>query len=32
LKPERFQQLYEIAIKLTGVSDSSLPKFPLLNL
>ena len=32
VKAERFQQLYEIVIKLTGVSDSSLPKFPTLNL
>jgi CRISPR-associated protein (TIGR02710 family) len=32
LKPERFQQLHEIVIKLTGVGDSSLPKFPVLNL
>ncbi len=32
IKPERFQQLIEIVIKLTGVSDSSLPKFPVLNL
>jgi len=32
LKPERFQQLYEIASKLTGVSESSLPKFPVLVL
>jgi hypothetical protein len=32
LKPERFQQLHEIVIKLTGVNDASLPKFPVLNL
>jgi len=32
IKPERFQQLYEIVIKLTGVSDSSLPAFPRLAL
>lgn len=32
VKPERFQQLYEIVIRLTGVSDNSLPKFPVLNL
>ncbi|MGH7261548.1 MAG: TIGR02710 family CRISPR-associated CARF protein, partial [Nitrospiraceae bacterium] len=32
IKPERFQQLYEIVVKLTGVSDSSLPAFPRLNL
>jgi len=32
IKPERVQQLYEIVVKLTGVSESSLPKFPVLNL
>jgi CRISPR-associated protein (TIGR02710 family) len=32
IKPERFQQLYEIVVKLTDVSDTSLPKFPVLNL
>lgn len=32
IKPERFQQLYEIVVKLTGVSDASLPAFPKLNL
>ena len=32
LKPERYQQLSEIVIKLTGVSDTSLPKFPALSL
>ncbi len=32
IKPERFQQLYEIVVKLTGVSDTSLPKFPALVL
>ncbi len=32
LKPERFQQLYDIVVKLTGVQDVSLPKFPVLNL
>jgi len=32
IKPERFQQLYEIVVKLTGVSDSSLPQFPTLSL
>ena len=31
VKMERFQQLYEIVFKLTGVADTSLPKFPLLN-
>ena len=32
VKPERFQQLYEIVMKLTGVSEASLPKFPALAL
>jgi CRISPR-associated protein (TIGR02710 family) len=32
IKAERFQQLYEIVIKLTGVPDTSLPKFPTLSL
>ena len=32
LKPERFQQLYDVVVKLTGVSDSSLPIFPRPNL
>lgn len=32
IKPERFQQLHEIVIKLTGVGDSSLPQFPNLRL
>jgi CRISPR-associated protein (TIGR02710 family) len=32
IKPERFQQLHEIVIKLTGVSETSMPKFPVLNL
>ncbi len=32
VKAERFHQLYDIVIKLTGVSDSSLPKFPTLVL
>jgi CRISPR-associated protein (TIGR02710 family) len=32
VKPERFQQLYEIVAKLTNVSDTSLPKFPALVL
>jgi len=32
VKPERFHQLYELVIKLTGVSETSLPKFPVLNL
>jgi len=32
VKPERFQQLYDIVVKLTGINEASLPKFPLLNL
>jgi CRISPR-associated protein (TIGR02710 family) len=32
IKPERFNQLCEIVVKLTGVSDVSLPRFPVLNL
>ena len=32
IKPERFQQLYEIVVKLTNVGDTSLPKFPVLAL
>lgn len=32
VNPERVQQLYEIVVKLTGVSEASLPKFPTLSL
>ena len=32
VKAERVQQLYDIVLKLTGVSESFLPKFPTLNL
>jgi CRISPR-associated protein (TIGR02710 family) len=32
LKPERFQQLFEVVMKLTGVNSVSLPAFPVLNL
>lgn len=32
VKPERVQQLYEVVVKLSGVSDTSLPKFPVLSL
>ena len=32
LKPERFQQLFEIVMKLTGVNSVSLPVFPVLGL
>ena len=31
IKPERVQQLYDVIIKLSGVSETSLPKFPVLN-
>lgn len=31
VKPERFHQLYEIVMKLVGVPETSLPKFPVLN-
>ena len=30
IKAERVQQLYDVVVKLTGVQDSSLPKFPTL--
>ena len=32
IKAERVQQLSDVVMKLTGVSESSLPKFPILNL
>lgn len=32
VKAERVHQLYDIAVKLTGVAETSLPKFPVLNL
>jgi CRISPR-associated protein (TIGR02710 family) len=32
IKMERFHQFYDIVLKLTGVSESSLPKFPTLSL
>lgn len=32
LKPERFQQLLEVVVKLTGVNSVSLPAFPVLAL
>jgi CRISPR-associated protein (TIGR02710 family) len=32
IKAERVQQLYDVVVKLTGVTDSSLPIFPKLNL
>lgn len=32
IKAERVQQLYEVVVKLSGVSETSLPKFPVLSL
>jgi CRISPR-associated protein (TIGR02710 family) len=32
VKSERVQQLHEVVVKLTGVQDGSLPKFPVLSL
>ncbi len=32
IKSERVQQLYDVAVKLSGVNETSLPKFPILNL
>lgn len=32
VKSERVQQLYDVVMKLTGLSESSLPKFPTLTL
>ncbi len=32
IKTERVQQLYEIVFKLSGIGETSLPRFPLLNL
>jgi hypothetical protein len=32
VKAERVQQLYDVVVKLSGVSETSLPKFPVLNL
>lgn len=31
IKPERVQQMFDIVVKLAGVQDTSLPKFPLLS-
>jgi len=31
IKSERVQQLYDVVIKLSGVSETSLPKFPVMN-
>jgi CRISPR-associated protein (TIGR02710 family) len=32
VKSERVQQLYDVVVKLTGIQDGSLPKFPVLTL
>lgn len=32
IKSERVQQLYDVVVKLSGVSETSLPKFPVLTL
>jgi CRISPR-associated protein (TIGR02710 family) len=32
IKSERVQQFYEVVVRLTGVTESSLPRFPVLNL
>jgi hypothetical protein len=32
VKAERVQQLFEVVLKLSGISDTSLPKFPVLGL
>jgi CRISPR-associated protein (TIGR02710 family) len=32
VKAERVQQLHDIVVKLSGVSETSLPRFPILNL
>jgi hypothetical protein len=32
VKAERVQQLYQVVVKLSGISETSLPKFPTLNL
>ena len=31
VKAERVQQLYDVVVKLSGVSEATLPKFPVLN-
>jgi len=31
VKAERVQQLYDVVVKLSGVSETSLPRFPMLN-
>lgn len=32
VKAERVQQLYDVVVRLSGVGESSLPRFPILNL
>jgi CRISPR-associated protein (TIGR02710 family) len=32
VKAERFEQLYDLVVRFTGVGESALPKFPTLNL
>lgn len=32
VKAERVQQLYDVVVKLSGISEASLPRFPILNL
>jgi CRISPR-associated protein (TIGR02710 family) len=31
VKSERVQQLYDVVVRLSGISENSLPKFPMLN-
>jgi hypothetical protein len=31
IKSERVQQLYEVVVKLSGVAETSLPRFPVLS-
>jgi hypothetical protein len=31
VKAVRVQQLYDVVIKLSGISETALPKFPVLN-
>jgi hypothetical protein len=32
IKPERFHQLYDLVLKLTGVVPADLPEFPSFNI
>jgi hypothetical protein len=32
VKAERAQQLYDVVVKVSGANETSLPKFPILNL